>query len=75
MTALLIHSDSWQLRQSWTACNCVPKLHHRHALSKTVTQITNLEENNVQAVTLNHVFNSISGQLPLLVQVNGQWSV
>lgn len=35
----------------------------------------NLEENNVQAVTLNHMFNSISGQLPLLVQVNSQWSV
>lgn len=75
MTALLIHSHSWQLRQSWTVGISVTILCHSHALSKTMTQIRNLDEYNVQVISLNHMFNSISEQLPLLLQVNVQWSV
>lgn len=31
------------------------KLHHSHVLSKTMTQIRNLGEHNVEVVSLNHV--------------------
>jgi len=75
MTVLLIHNHSWQLRQSWTVGIYVTKLCHSHNLSKTMMQIRNLAEYNVQAVSLNHMFNDSSGQLSLLVQVSIQWSV
>lgn len=54
-------------------CRHVRKLQHGHALSETRTQIRKLGEYNIQVVSLTHVFNRVSGQLIIPVQVNIQW--
>lgn len=67
-----MHSYSWQLRPSKTVGINVRKLHHGYVLSKTRTQIRKLGEYNVQVVSLTNLFNSVSGQLTIPVQVNIQ---